>query len=240
MGLGHGAGIVRSGLVLYLDAANKKSYPGIGTVWTDLSGSGNNGTLVNGAAYNSTNNGSMVFDGTNDYVNCGNIIQGRTTFSAVSWINSTDLRAGSNGTYMNPSIFGTQHGSGISGDFALTLKNGYIGFYHELNSNGQINTTKLVSDGIWHMVSVTKTTLGVITLFVDSTEVYSGSGFTSSLRTTDLQFYNWELGRAYWYGEDASLLRYNGKISNHIFYNRALTATEIRQNFNTTRGRYGI
>ena len=57
-----------NGLVLALDAANTKSYPGSGTTWTDLSGRGNTGTLTNGPTYSSANGGSIVFDGTNDYV----------------------------------------------------------------------------------------------------------------------------------------------------------------------------
>ncbi len=59
--------IITDGLVLYLDAANTRSYPGSGTAWNDLSRSGNNGTLVNGPTFNSANLGSIVFDGTNDY-----------------------------------------------------------------------------------------------------------------------------------------------------------------------------
>ena len=61
-------GIVTDGLVLNLDAGNPQSYPGSGTTWTDLSGNGNNGTLLNGVGYDSDNGGSLVFDGSNDYV----------------------------------------------------------------------------------------------------------------------------------------------------------------------------
>ena len=48
MGIAYNTSIVRDGLVLHLDAANKKSYPGSGTVWSDLSGNDRNGTLLNG------------------------------------------------------------------------------------------------------------------------------------------------------------------------------------------------
>ena len=64
--------IVTDGLVLYLDAANNRSYPGSGTTWTDLSRGGNNGTLTNGPTFNGANGGSIVFDGTNDFIDCGN------------------------------------------------------------------------------------------------------------------------------------------------------------------------
>ena len=76
MALTHGIKpIVTSGLVLCLDAANRKSYPGTGTAWTDLSGRGNNGTLTNmdGTNFNSANGGSLTFDGSNEFVNCGTI-----------------------------------------------------------------------------------------------------------------------------------------------------------------------
>ena len=61
--------IVKDGLVLDLDAAKKDSYPGTGTAWNDISGNRNNGTLTNGPTFNSSNGGSIVFDGTNDYIN---------------------------------------------------------------------------------------------------------------------------------------------------------------------------
>ena len=71
MSLNHSPKIVTDGLVLCLDAASRKSYPGSGTTWFDRSGNGNNGTLTNGPTFSSDNGGSIVFDGTNDYVNCG-------------------------------------------------------------------------------------------------------------------------------------------------------------------------
>ena len=68
MSTGYGPRIVTDGLVLYLDAGNNKSYPGSGNTWYDISENGNNGTLVNGVGYNSSNKGSLVFDGVNDYI----------------------------------------------------------------------------------------------------------------------------------------------------------------------------
>ena len=74
MSLNHSPKIVTNGLVLCLDAADKKSYPGTGTTWFDRSGNGNNGILVNSPTFNSGNGGSIVFVGHNDYVNCGTIL----------------------------------------------------------------------------------------------------------------------------------------------------------------------
>ena len=80
---------VTSGLVLCLDAGNAKSYPGSGTVWTDLSGNGNTGTLINGPTYNSANGGSIVFDGVNDYANIGvgrGVNQFSGNFAVSVWV----------------------------------------------------------------------------------------------------------------------------------------------------------
>ena len=84
MSLNHGGKpIVTDGLVLCLDAANPKSYPGSGTTWTDLSGNGNNGTLVNGVGYNSDNGGSLSFDGVNDYVSKSSWVNPPTTVFSI-------------------------------------------------------------------------------------------------------------------------------------------------------------
>lgn len=93
MGVGYNPKIVTDGLVMCLDAANRKSYSGTGTIWRDLVGS-NNGTLTNGPTYSSAGGGSIVFDGANDFVQClGSITVTAATF--VTWIR----RNGSQGTY---------------------------------------------------------------------------------------------------------------------------------------------
>ena len=66
-----GPNVVMDGLVLYFDAANNKSYPTTGQTWTDLSGYRNHGILTNDTYFSPDNNGSLIFDGVDDYVNCG-------------------------------------------------------------------------------------------------------------------------------------------------------------------------
>ena len=68
MGLSHSPRIVTDGLVFCVDAANKRSYPGAGTAWTDLTANKNNGTLQNGIAFSTDKAGIFTFDGTNEYV----------------------------------------------------------------------------------------------------------------------------------------------------------------------------
>ena len=91
MGIAYNTSIVRDGLVLHLDAANRKSYPGTGTVWTDLSGKGNHGTLMNGVGYSEYNKGSLVFDKIDDYI-IGNIntFVNPTPYTSITWANSTN------------------------------------------------------------------------------------------------------------------------------------------------------
>jgi len=85
MAIHRGPKIITNGLILCLDAASTKSYPGSGTTWFDRSGNGNNGVLTNGPTFSSTNGGSIVFDGTNDYVQvAGSVTISTGTF--IAWV----------------------------------------------------------------------------------------------------------------------------------------------------------
>jgi hypothetical protein len=97
MGLSHSPSIITQNLVLCLDAGNPKSYPGSGTAWTDLSGNGNTGTLVNGVGYNSGNLGSLVFDGSNDHITSSFATTSGQAVTYAGWLYSTETTA----TYRN-------------------------------------------------------------------------------------------------------------------------------------------
>jgi len=77
--------IVTDGLVFAVDAANYESYPGSGTTWSDLSGNGNDGTLINGPTFDSENAGGLTFDMTNDYITCNNSNSLTITGSAITF-----------------------------------------------------------------------------------------------------------------------------------------------------------
>ena len=87
--------IVKRGLVFNLDAGTIESYPGSGTSWYDMSGNENHGTLTNGPTYNSANQGSVVFDGTNDYVTTTDVHHGTSEFTLESWVYLNSLSANS-------------------------------------------------------------------------------------------------------------------------------------------------
>ena len=91
MTIGYGPTVVTDGLVLALDAADRNSYPGSGTTWTDLSGNGNNGTLDNSVTYTSNNGGGLSFDGTDEIVLLPKIITTNdfTVCQFISYISDT-------------------------------------------------------------------------------------------------------------------------------------------------------
>ena len=90
--------IVTSGLLLYLDAAQLRSYPGSGTTWTDLSGNNRNGALTNGPTFSNTNGGTIVFDGTNDCVNINSneLFLTYTAYTKIAWFYTTNFSATNN------------------------------------------------------------------------------------------------------------------------------------------------
>ena len=234
MAVGYNPRIVTDGLVLCLDAANVKSYPGSGTAWNDMSGNGNNGTLVNGVGYNGSNLSSLSFDGTDDRVVITNnelarIGTGNHTITA--WVN--------NDIVTEEDFIGT----GTSqGDVLLMIYiqagGGAGGFRgHAWSSTGASNTIdspRAIGTGNWNMLTQRVTWGGNIDLFengvLTASQVLSGGAPTSSLT----QFI---IGCRVNGGGGS---HFDGKIANVQVYNKALTATEIQQNFNAFRGRFGI
>jgi hypothetical protein len=223
MSLSHGTSIVRSGLVLNLDAGNIKSYPGSGTAWRDLSGNRNNGTLTNGPTYSSSNKGSIVFDGSNDFVQCsGSITVTAATF--VCWIR----RNGSQGQY-DGILF--SRGTSITGmDFNLSNQLGY-------HWNDAVNTYNWASgltvpDLAWCMVAVSVTSTAAIAYLGQASGITTATN-TVSHTSTVLD----DIKLAF---DDATARYFTGNIAIAQLYNRALSAAEIQQNFEATRSRYGI
>jgi hypothetical protein len=240
MGIAYNTSIVRNGLVLHLDAANSKSYPGTGTVWTDLSGRGNNGTLINGVGYNAANRGSIVFDGVDDYAQANvntTTLDGDPSFTVDMFVRrrtGTNI-GGSSGFW---GIGGQGQGNSVTG-WTPTANLIHLDFY----DSTRLATTQLYPEGIFVHVSWTKTGAGAettnIKCYVNSIEV----GLTKTRSATRANQFNTSTS-----GLGISLGKMNADggfispidIGSFKVYNRALTAQEIQQNFEATRGRYGI
>jgi hypothetical protein len=226
MGVGYNPKIVTDGLVLCLDAANNKSYPDSGTVWTDLSGNGNSGTLINGPTYSSADNGSIVFDASNDYVSGtnNNSLQLLNDLTVCAWVKLGDA---SNQGIFEKMILSPYNGYGI------TKQSGYFKFWTaSAGSYGYTNSNNTyLSDNNWYYV-VGRRLSGNNRLFINS---ILQTDSQSPLLSDSGQFY--VIGRYY---SNVDAYYTGGHIAQVSVYNRALSAEEVRQNFNAHRGRYGI
>jgi len=223
MSLSHSPLIVRDGLVLCLDAANPRSYPKSGTTWSDLKGS-NDGTLTNMENnFDSANKGSLTFDGSNEYVARSNFIGTTSTFSVCHWIklaaNQTTRTIFSNYTSSNRGWV-----TGISDNSQNVVK-----FY--LGNTVHLYASSALDINVWYLVSVTYDN-GNPKIYINDTLNNSSSSATVVFGST---LYSNDIGRL-----GVGSQYFNGSIANVFVYNRALTASEVLQNYNATRGRYGI
>lgn len=241
MALSHSPKIVTDGLVLCLDAANSKSYPGTGTTWTDLSGQGNNGTLVNGVGYSGDNLGSLSFDGVDDYVNCGTNLNFSNSFSLGCWMkaNSGTSSVSTKGLVSRYSIFGDNRQyllgfleSSNLVNFGLSIDGtgpGATGNFVQSDNNA-------ITRDIWYNICGVFTSGLKVELFINGILVSSLN--TSSISHFQSNVKPLEIGASEAF--DNSSREFSGNIAQVSIYNKALTATEIQQNFNALRGRYGI
>lgn len=231
--------IVTDGLVFCLDAGNVKSYPGSGTVWTDLSGYGNNGTLTNGPTYSSINGGYIEFDGDNDYVDLGtistsNVLQMNDPSGGgltVSWWGYFD-DTGDN----FQRIFDKSNGGLASNGWALyssttgsnvtTLSLGSGGTTDQAISNSYLTS-------IWQNWCVTwQKSSGTYVTYLNGVQDATGTrtwNIPSVQTNARIGSWNHSTGR-----------EYNGKIASFKIYNKVLTSSEVQQNFNALRGRFEI
>jgi len=233
MGISRGPKIVSSGLVLCLDAANKLSYPGTGTTWTDLSGNSNNGTLTNGPTFNAGNMGSILFDGTNDYavvnpVSAFNIYCISMWFKPTTIINSTSV--GKSLIYLKSSTI-----KYISfGDNTGRVANEYITIVQEPgDKRTAVNDGGSLSAGTWYNI-VFNYESSQYNIYINntlkSTTIGTSTGNVPLITDPDFIYLNSFEGTSGYLDSSLSMC---------MIYNRALTAAEMLQNYNATKGRFG-
>ena len=238
MGLSHSPRIVTNSLVLCLDAANTKSYPGTGTTWSDLSGNSNDGTLNNGVGYSSDNNGALVFDGSDDNVLLPTNFfsyPSLTTFTISLWFKSSQTTGGT--------LFGQQNTTNPSS------ATGYVPVIY-LRSDGLIRaepfwtgstsnfilSSSAMNDDNWYNVTTTFNS-GTHQLYIDGVYETQQTGRTLTSYTST---YYYIIGAGYSALRSLGTNYFSGNISTFYFYDKVLTADEIKQNFQALRGRYGI
>lgn len=204
------------GLVLCIDPSNPRCYPGSGTTVFDLSGNGNNGTLTNGASVINTRGGrALDFDGVNDYVNCG--ILGVSSGTVCMWLRFTvasDSRIFSN------------NGTGIFVDGAARVSGSNVEVWSGRTLNWRKLWTSAATSRWYHFAFVYAAS--TVTLFVNG-EQQSTASAEFDFVTSRMEIGNQFVGN----GQN-----FQGQQDDFRVYNRALTESEIRQLFESKRGKY--
>ena len=244
--------IVTDGLVLCLDAANQRSYPKSGTTWSDLKGS-NNGTLTNmdAANFSQDDKGSLTFDGTNEDVDVSIQNIAGFEFGSISiWFNlDTSNTTNELFYYGIPSDVNKRLDISVGqATGTLSDESCYFGLVDGANFSSGKKYLAVVrkghtfyQDSKWHNIVCTVDSAGC-SIFMDGVKQSLTFLFSSSSSATG--FTNIDNATSARIGArniDAYDNNYSsGKISNVSIYNRALSASEVLQNYNATRGRYGI
>lgn len=241
MGLMHSPNIVRSGLILYLDAANTKSYPGSGTTWTDLSGNAKTGTLTNGPTFSASNNGGFVFDGTNDYAVMTNSFSapslptGSSSRTLIAIFRATALA----GAYAHILHYGSSNTDQAFGLTLLQVAGSYYLSNHTWSGTSYMSTTAIAAN----------TTYFGAVVFDNATSPKNRFYLNGTLGTTAFgqgkaADYAINTGTAYQLLVGTRIFTPAEYFTGSIFcvqaYDRALSAAEVSQNFNALRGRYGV
>ena len=229
MAIAYNSSIVTSGLVLCLDAGSPRSYAGSGTICKDVSTNNAVGTLVNGVGYNSANLGSFVYDGVDDNITFpdSSAIAITGDMSILAWVTVTNFS-----NYR--SIVGKTPPSSVPApyDYYLISGSGVPTLYRGNGSaNANVSGTSAPATGVWQYVAVTMTGTSVVHYLNGNT---NGSG-TLSTTIANNASYPLNVGN-----RQDGVTRMLGKYGILQLYNIGLTASQVLQNFNATRGRYGI
>lgn len=205
--------------------------------WADLSGNNNDGFIVNGPSYSRANGGSLVFDGIDDTTTFGNILQlGTQSRTYCIWykMNSTtqiDTASLISKTDNSSTAYRQALGFQSNGNFRIILR-------AASNASYDIDITNPKIDTNWHyLVWVINRT--------SNQSLYQDAVLLNSLSISAISAQDFQLARPLRIGSynntlDAPILFFNGNIAQVQIYNRVLTEEEIKQNFNASRGRFGI
>jgi len=227
-----GPDLIQNGLVLCLDAANRKSYSGSGTTWRDLSGNNNNGTLTNGPTFSSANGGSIVFDGVDDYIDLTNntalnITTNDFTLEIFFYYQRSSynyVKIASRGGYSQPGwTFYAGFNPSDSSDGTAFQYGQTAQTWTSVPPNAKIITI----DNWWHACATRLN--GVIYFYTNGILIDSkidSYNFNSSSNTI--------IGASL----NGSTERFKGRVACFRQYNRGLTPAEILQNYNATKGRF--
>lgn len=235
--------VVDDGLILYLDAADVDSYPAFGTIWTDLSGRGNNGTLDNGVGYSNEFGGALTFDGVNDSVTIADNFDFRNTFPSGNFTITSVSKSTDTTTYPKSS-----HPFWIQ---TYVLNNAGAIANKGMSSADGSNATSFgieVNDGGNYFIGYINHIVNVSTVYHRSFVVDRSNGFalryyvngnllgeikSASVTGTIYTTGGMSFGNMYGW-------MFNGSLYRLSVHNKALTSTEVLQNYNAVKGKFGI
>jgi hypothetical protein len=216
-----GPKIVEDGLVLYIDPANNKSYPGTGTTANNIIGT-NTGSLNNGVGFSSNNKGYFIFDGSNDTITLGHRPELLTQdITQSAWVYGTSF-GNWHGIISNMPSWGT----------GFSLQIGTVQRIAAMVSGVYLTTSWTPSLNTWYNIVATHRSS-------DNFTVLYVNGIQENSTTKDISYVENAVTTIGCFYTSPSILL-NGIIGNIMTYNKALTSQEVKQNFEATRGRYGI
>ena len=225
------AKIVTNGLVLALDAADRNSYVSGSATWFDLSGNNNNGTLTNNPTFNSVNGGNLNFNRSNTTVSnsAPNLPSGNSPFTKSAWINS-----GYKGTSSN-------HPNIISwGGNSANNKNG-LALQTDTLNNPQILQWFFANDYSCSINDITNTWANITVTYQPPTLTFYLNGTNQSIQTvTGTPAVSGSINLEVGIFNNSSTYAFSGSIANVQVYNRAISATEITQNYNAQKSRFNL
>jgi hypothetical protein len=220
--------IVTSGLSLALDAAERLSYPRTGTTWRDLSGNNNNFSLVNGPTFSAANMGSIVFDGTDDYLLISSLVWNyNADFTIQFWFTPSSL-GGANGygLFFNGATGANTNRVQIAGNSDGSV---YLNTVGSTVGDNFVSAAGLVSVGNWYNFAAVRSS-GVITVYLNGVSVASGNVNYAVSQQSNLYVGFIRSSGALWY--------LNGRMSSILINNRSLSVNEVLQNYNATKSRF--
>lgn len=221
---GRSAPMVTQGLVLYLDAAKYASYPGTGSTWSDLSGSGYNGTLNNSPTFSTDNGGYFTFNGSNTYVDLtgttGLNIATTSNISISAWLYPT-LSTGWRGIVTKNRSTSTHAGMWL---------NGLIPVFGSATNGNLEATSNPLTVNTWNNVVITQTASTNRKVYLNNSLVATAATAGASSGTESVRI-GMSTGVSEYFG---------GRIAQVLYYNKTLTDAEIVQNFYAFKERFGL
>lgn len=217
---------------LYYDAGVAVSYPKTGVTVTDLSGNAMTGTLTNGVNYSTAKGGAFDFDGVNDYLGSGAITP-LTSYSAEAWIKADKLTGGN--ADQNSLGFTVMS---VSSNYALWVSVGGTVSSTEVkfrafssDASGHVTSGANLNTTDWFHIAVTATKNAGAKVYVNGVEkasfVSDDVAWAGTFTVGDLR--------------PNRFIGFDGLITGvKVYGNRVLTATEVSENFNSTRARFGV